>query len=76
MANLTNTFSSYLLKKAGQITQQETSRANACLLDYLAVTEAGAKKNQNRWKNTLALLPDGTAPLLGYDRTTDGKTPL
>ncbi len=74
MANLTNAYIAYLLKKADRITKQQRQRASACLLDYLAVTEAGAKKNKARWQSALPNLPKGNAPLLGYDRTTDGKT--
>ncbi|MBQ6160854.1 MAG: MmgE/PrpD family protein [Oscillospiraceae bacterium] len=74
MSDTTTAFAAYLQKKAGQITAREFTRASACLLDYLAVTEAGAGKNRDRWLPVFPSLPQGNAPLLGYDRLTDGKT--
>ena len=74
MTNYVDAFAEYLLDKAAQITDRELTRASACLLDYLAVTEAGAKKNAERWRPVLPELPRGDAPVLGYDRKTDGKT--
>ena len=74
MTNLTAAFAAYLLHKAEQITAQQQKKASSCILDYLAVTEAGAKKNQIRWEPFLQHAPQGKAPLLGLDRQTDGKT--
>lgn len=74
MTNLTAAFAAYLLNKAEQITVQQRKQASSCILDYLAVAEAGAKKNHTRWEPFLMHAPQGEAPLLGLDRKTDGKT--
>ena len=74
MTNLTAAFAAYLLNKAEQITVQQRKQASSCILDYLAVAEAGAKMNHTRWEPFLIHAPQGEAPLLGLDRKTDGKT--
>lgn len=74
MQHLTSDFSAYLLRKSETITETHLRCAEACLLDYLAVTEAGAKTNAARWALLSEYLPVGKVPLLGTERTTDGKT--
>ena len=73
MTNLTAAFAAYLLNKAEQITVQQRKQASSCILDYLAVAEAGAKKNHTRWEPFLIHAPQGEVPLLGLDWKTDGK---
>ena len=74
MTDTTTAFTAYLLQKSKQITEKEAARASACLLDYLTVTEAGAKKNAAHWQPVFPQLPLGKVPLLGYELRTDGKT--
>lgn len=74
MRNITTAFSEHLLQKAQKITIDLNRIAEACLLDYLAVAEAGAQENSARWAPILSCLPAGAAPLLGYGRTSDGRT--
>ena len=74
MQHLTSDFSAYLLRKSETITETQLCCAEACLLDYLAVTEAGAKTNSAHWAPLIERLSVGSAPLLGYGSTADGKS--
>ena len=74
MQNITEAFADYLFDKAGRIPGPILERAEACLQDTLSVTLAGAAKNRKRWEPLLQRLPRGTAELVGYPETTDGKT--
>lgn len=67
-------FIDYLLKKTEYIPESIYEKAKDCLYDYLAVAEAGAVVNQDRWKEYIKHLTDGKVPLLGYEIDTDGKT--
>ena len=74
MQNITEAFADYLFDKAERIPGPILERAEACLQDTLSVTLAGAAKNRKRWEALLRRLPLGTAELVGYPETTDGKT--
>ena len=74
MANITEGFAAYLMEKSGRITEDIRDRAEACLKDYLAVTAAGARKNEKRWAEFLRRAPAGPARLIGYGARTDGRT--
>ncbi len=74
MQNITEAFTDYLFRKAGQITGSIRERAEACRLDTLSVTEAGAAKNRARWEPLLRRLPQGPALLVGYPERADCRT--
>ena len=74
MPNMTQQFVEYLFDKATQIAERIKARADACKLDYFAVTSAGAVKNRNQWKKMLCRMSGGTAELIGYPEKTDSKT--
>lgn len=74
MTNITDLFVDYLFSKYNNITKKIIDKSISCKKDYIAVTCAGAKKNQMHWEKFLNEIPAGEAVLLGYDLTTDGKT--
>ena len=74
MANTTEQFVDYLFSKAASINDKILNKADACKMDYMAVTCAGAGKNRSRWEKFLSCASDGKAELFGYDKKTDGKT--
>ena len=74
MQNITEAFADYLFDKAERIPGPILERAEACLQDTLSVTLAGAAKNRKRWEALLRSLPRGSAELVGYPETADGKT--
>ena len=74
MANITELFIEYLIEKASQITDVLIDKAEACKQDYLAVTGAGARKNQERWRSILNIASSGSAEIIGYSERVDGKT--
>lgn len=74
MTNITDLFVDYLFSKYSNITKKIIDKSISCKKDYIAVTCAGAKKNQMHWEKFLNEIPAGKAVLLGYDLTTDGKT--
>lgn len=67
-------FITYLTGKSQYIPEAVFEKAKDCLMDYLAVTYAGAATNHDRWTHFLTDEPRGKAPLLGYDLYSDGKT--
>jgi len=71
MANLTECFVAYLLRRTAEIRGDILDRAAACYQDYLAVAAAGARKNCARWAPLCAALPSGPAALIGYPETVD-----
>ena len=74
MTNITELFVDYLFSKYSHITKKIIDKSISCKKDYIAVTCAGAKKNEIHWKDLLERVPLGKAVLLGYETTTDGKT--
>ncbi len=74
MTNLTVAFTEYLFEKASGITDRIREKAELCRQDYLAVAEAGAKKNRRRWEPLLKRIPSGNAELIGYPERVDSKT--
>ncbi|MBQ5545808.1 MAG: hypothetical protein IIU00_09005, partial [Clostridia bacterium] len=59
MANLSTDFLAYLRNKSAQINDAVLERAKDCLYDYLAVTEAGARANRDRWSGYFDRMPKG-----------------
>ena len=74
MESITKRFIDYLFSKADDIDERIIAKASLCLEDYLAVTEAGARKNREHWKVLLEKLPDGKAEIVGYGMKTDPKS--
>lgn len=74
MQGLSLNFLDYLRKKSTQINNEIIEKAKDCLFDYLAVTQAGATANRERWSGFLQHIPQGNAPLHGLSLTTDSKT--
>ena len=74
MPSLATDFLNYLRKKSTQITPAVLEKAKDCLFDTLVVTEAGARAHRGRWEVFCRHVPQGAAPLVGLDQTTDGKT--
>ena len=74
MLNITDKFVDYLFEKAEQINDGIVKKVNACRSDYMAVTEAGAVKNQSKWGTLFSHLPAGKAEVIGTDIKTDAKT--
>lgn len=74
MPSLAADFLNYLRKKSTQIDTAVLEKAKDCLFDTLVVTEAGAAAHRERWSEFCRRIPNGTVPLIGLDRTTDGKT--
>ena len=74
MPDLTQAFVDYLFEKSGKITGELLEKARACREDTLAVTAAGAAKNRGRWEALLHRMPAGSARLIGYPETVDGRT--
>ena len=72
--NNTDAFVQYLFEKAKRTNNSIMKKADACIQDYLAVTEAGAKKNYNKWHPILAHAISGNAVLFGYREKIDSKT--
>ena len=72
--SVTDAFISYLFEKAGKINDNILKKADECVQDYLAVTEAGAKKNYNKWRHFLMHTHEGKATLIGYQEKVDSKT--
>lgn len=70
----TRIFIEYLMDKAQSIPDIVYEKARDCLCDYLAVAEAGAYANKERWMNYLEHTGSGVAPVIGYGITTDCKT--
>lgn len=70
----TSEFIQYLIKKSQSIPIDVYEKAKDALCDYLAVTEAGAEENKNRWTDYLKHIGDGKVEILGYGVCTDGKT--
>lgn len=67
-------FIRYLRKKSEQIPESVYEKAKDCLMDYLAVTWAGAEENRCRWEDTLRHSQEGAAPVIGCSLRVDGKT--
>lgn len=74
MQGLSLNFLDYLRKKSTQINDDIIEKARDCLFDYLAVTEAGAAANGERWGGFLKRMPRGNTPVKGLSFTTDSKT--
>ena len=74
MQGLSLNFLDYLRKKSTQINDEIIEKAKDCLFDYLAVTQAGAAANRERWSGFLKHIPKGNTPLQGLSVTTDSKT--
>ena len=74
MNNIIQCFVEYLFDKKKQITNSIQAKAENCLLDYIAVAEAGAMKNWNHWEKLLKFSPDGIAEIIGYNKKVDSKT--
>lgn len=74
MQNLSLDFLKSLQCKSQEITDDILEKAKDSLCDYLAVTEAGALNNIDRWKTFCEHIPSGKVPVIGMDITTDGKT--
>lgn len=74
MSNITEQFVEYLLSKAEAITPKIMNKAVACKEDYMAVTRAGARKNQLHMEKLLRFSSVGNAEIIGYDKRTDSKT--
>ena len=74
MTNLTEWFVDYLFGKSAVITKETEEKAAACKQDYMAVTAAGARKNESRWAEFLKTVPSGPAKLIGCDISTDERT--
>lgn len=67
-------FIEYLQQKATSIPEDVFGKARDCLCDYLAVTEAGAAANKERWTVFLDHAGSGKTPVIGYEVFTDSKT--
>lgn len=74
MPSLSTDFLHYLREKSTQIDNDILEKAKDCLFDSLAVTEAGAMANRERWSEFCRHIPNGTVPLIGLHASTDGKT--
>ena len=74
MGNLTDLFVRYLFEKSTEIGERVMKAAAAAREDTLAVTEAGAVKNADKWREFLAHADAGKCPILGYGASTDMKT--
>ncbi len=74
MANLSTDFLAYLRDKSAQINDAVLERAKDCLYDYLAVTEAGARANRDRWSEYFAHMPKGNCLIEGLALLTDRST--
>lgn len=74
MNNVTDCFISYLFKKNADITPCILQKAQTCLADYIAVTEAGSKSAKDLWGDFLRRALPGKSPLLGYCLKTDAHT--
>ncbi len=67
-------FIDYLQWKAAYIPEKIFDKAKDCLCDYLAVTEAGANANKERWNDFLKHTGPGKTRVIGYEVLTDAKT--
>lgn len=74
MSNVTEQFVDYLFRKSEMITPEIVRKADACKMDYMAVTRAGARKNRSHWNQFLENACTGKAELIGYENKIDGKT--
>lgn len=74
MSNVTEQFVDYLFRKSESITPKIISKADACKMDYMAVTRAGARKNRSHWERFLEQSCAGKTELIGYENKIDGKT--
>ncbi len=74
MKNATDQFIEYLFRKHATITPAVLAKAQACLADTIAVTEAGAHAMKNAWADFLIHAETGRAPLIGYGMKTDART--
>ena len=74
MANLSTDFLAYLRNKSAQINDAVLERAKDCLYDYLAVTEAGARANRDRWSGYFDRMPKGVCLIEGLPLLTDRST--
>lgn len=74
MQNLSIDFLNYLQVKSQNIPDRILEKAKDCLCDYLAVTEAGAVENAERWDNFCSHVPSGKVSIIGMKVMTDGKT--
>jgi 2-methylcitrate dehydratase PrpD len=67
-------FIEYLRQKATNIPEKIVETAKDCLCDYLAVTEAGAAANKDRWAAFLEHADSGKTQVIGCEVFTDSKT--
>lgn len=71
--SITDLFVDYLFAKAKKIDNKILNKAGECVQDYLAVTEAGAKKNYKKWHSLITHAHTGNAALIGYQEKADSK---
>ncbi len=74
MNNITDCFIDCLFKKHAAITPCILQKAQTCLADYVAVTEAGSKAAKALWGDFLQHTQTGKTPLIGYGLKTDART--
>ncbi len=72
--NLTDRFTDYLFHRYETIDDYIRCKAELCIQDYLPVTEAGAKKNHDKWLHILKHSSSGNSILYGYTKCTDSRT--
>ncbi len=74
MNNITDCFIDYLFQKHATVTPYIQQKAQTCLVDYVAVTEAGSKAAKAQWGDFLRHTQTGKTPLIGYGLKTDART--